>query len=106
MLARGKREDRIVIVDVSASDESALEAAKALRETVAERLEAVGDKLELSADQKTEIRGVRAAWADKFKEQREQRRALRREELQAIGAILTPEQREMAKELIEDRTEL
>jgi Spy/CpxP family protein refolding chaperone len=99
-------EDRIIIGEVATSGQTPIEAAKALRETVAERLEAVGDKLKLSADQRTEIRGVGAAWADKFKEQREQRKALRREELQAIGAILTPEQREKAKDLVEDRTEL
>ena len=95
-------EDRVVIIDVTASGATADEAVKALRETVSERLEAVADKLGLSADQRTQIRGVHTTFADKFKAQREERKTLRQEELKALGAILTPAQRENAKEFAED----
>jgi thermostable 8-oxoguanine DNA glycosylase len=95
-------EDRIVVVEVTGTGASADEAVTALRETIAERLEAVSDKLGLSAAQRSEIRNVHASFTDKFKAQREERVALRREELQALGTHLTAEQREKAKEFIED----
>ena len=62
----------------------------------------MADKLGLTAEQRTKIRGMNAAWADKFKSQRDQRRALRAEELKAFAEILTPEQREKVKDLVED----
>jgi Spy/CpxP family protein refolding chaperone len=95
-------EDRVVVVEATATASSADEAIKALRESIAERMEAVADKLELTAAQRDEIRGAQANFADKFKAQREQRTALRREELKALGVHLTPEQREKAKDLAED----
>ncbi len=95
-------EDRVVVIEVSATGATADEAVKALRETISERMEAVADKLELSADQRTQIRGVNTTFADKFKVQRDERKALRQEELKALGAILTPAQRENAKEFAED----
>ena len=78
------------------------EAVKALRESITERLEAVSDKLGLSAAQRGEIRSVHANFSDKFKAQRDQRVALRQQELQALGAHLTADQREKAKDFIED----
>ena len=69
-------EDRVVIFEASATDRDRAEAMNALKETVSERLEAVGDKLELTADQKAKIRDVRTSFADKFKSQRDQRNAL------------------------------
>jgi Spy/CpxP family protein refolding chaperone len=98
-------EDRVEIIDISASGRDAMDAARALKETIAERLEAVGDKLGLSADQKGEIRGVRATFAEKYQSQREQRKALRKEELQALQGTLTPEQREKVKDFVEDHSE-
>lgn len=95
-------EDRVVVVEATATGSSADEAIKALRESIAERMEAVADKLELTAAQRDEIRGAQANFADKFKAQRDQRIALRREELKALGVHLTPEQREKAKDLAED----
>jgi len=96
-------EDRIVVVEVSATGDSADEAIKALRESIAERLEAVADKLELTAEQREKIKGVHANFSDKFKAQREQRTALRQEELKAISVHLTPEQREKAKDMVEEK---
>jgi Spy/CpxP family protein refolding chaperone len=70
-----------------------------------ERLEAVAEKLGLTDDQRAKIREAHAAFAEKFPAQREQRKALRREELKALGAILTAEQREKVKNFVEDHVE-
>jgi Spy/CpxP family protein refolding chaperone len=96
-------EDRVVLVE--GSESGVIEAAKALKETIAERLEALGDKLGLSSDQRAEIRGAQASFADKFKAQRDERKALRQEELKALQGILTPEQREKVKDFVEDHKE-
>ena len=82
--------------------DAAAEGEAALRETIAERIEAMADKLGLTAEQRTKIRGMNAALADKFKSQRDQRRALRAEEWKAFAEILTPEQREKVKDFVED----
>ncbi|MCI0358513.1 MAG: Spy/CpxP family protein refolding chaperone [Planctomycetaceae bacterium] len=95
-------EDRVVLIEVSATGATADEAVKALRETISERLEAVADKLGLSADQRTQIRGVHASFAEKFKAQRDERKALREEELKALGAVLRPEQQDKVKDFVED----
>ncbi len=42
---------------------------------------------------------------EKYEDQRTKRRDLRREELKALGAALTPEQLEKVKAFIEDRVE-
>jgi Spy/CpxP family protein refolding chaperone len=98
-------EDRVVMIEVSASGRDLIEAAKALKETIAERLEVVGNKLGLTADQRAEIRTAHDAFADKFNAQRDRRKALRQDELKALGEILTPEQRDKAKEFVEDHSE-
>jgi Spy/CpxP family protein refolding chaperone len=98
-------EDRVVIVRVSSTGRDAAEAAQALRETVKERLEAIADKLGLTDDQRTKIRDAHAAFAEEFQSQREQRKALRQEEMKALGAILTAEQREKVKNYVEDHIE-
>jgi Spy/CpxP family protein refolding chaperone len=95
-------EDRVVMIEVTATGATADEAMKALRETVSERLESVGDRVGLTAEQRNDIREVRSSFADKFKSQREQRKALRQEEIQALGAVLSPEQREKVREFVED----
>jgi Spy/CpxP family protein refolding chaperone len=95
-------EDRIVLVEVAATGASRDEAMNALRETITERLEALADKLELSATQREEIRKAHASFAEKFKAQREQRTAIRQEELKAMGTVLTPEQREKARDFAEE----
>ena len=73
-----------------------------LRETVADRLSAVADKLGLSDEQKTKIREAHKAFAEKYEACRTQRRELHEEELKALGNVLTPEQREIAKGCVED----
>jgi hypothetical protein len=98
-------EDKVAIIEVSASGRDWAEAAKALKETISERLEAVADKLNLSADQRNEIRGIRDTFSDKFKSQRDQRKALRQQELQALQTILSAEQREKVKEFVEDHSD-
>lgn len=98
-------EDRVVILEGSVSGREPLEAAKGLKETVTERLEALADKLGLSGDQRTEIRGIRDRFSDQFQSQREQRKALRQEELQALREVLTPEQREKVRDFVEDRSD-
>jgi Spy/CpxP family protein refolding chaperone len=95
-------EDRVVVIEVTAAGADADDAIKALRESISERLEAVADKLELTADQRNQIRSAHAAFADKFKSQRDQRMTLRQEELKALGALLTPEQQGKVKEFVED----
>jgi Spy/CpxP family protein refolding chaperone len=98
-------EDKVVIIEVSASGRDWAEAAKALKETISERLEAVADKLNLSPDQRNEIRGIRDTFSDKFKSQRDQRKALRQQELQALQTILSADQREKVKEFVEDHSD-
>ncbi|HTM55367.1 MAG TPA: hypothetical protein VL175_15150 [Pirellulales bacterium] len=96
-------EDRVVVIEVRTAARDTAESEPAnLRETISDRLEAVADKLGLTADQRTKIKNVRSAMSEKFKEQRDRRKALRTEELKAIGEILTPEQREQVKNFVED----
>ena len=99
-------EDRVAIKEGAASGREPIEAAGALKETIAERLEAVANKLGLTADQRTEIRAARDSFAERFKAQRDTRRALRQEELKALGGILTAQQRDKVKEFVEDHSEV
>jgi Spy/CpxP family protein refolding chaperone len=99
-------EDRVVLVEVLASGRDSAEAAKAVKETIAERLEAFGNKLGLTVDQRAEIRAAHETFTDKFKAQRDQRKALRQEELKALQGVLTPEQRDKVKDFVEDHSEL
>ncbi len=73
-----------------------------LRESVSDRLAAVADKLGLTDDQKTKIREAHTAFAGKYEAFRTQRRELLQDELKALGEVLTPEQREIAKGYVED----
>ncbi len=97
-------EDRIVVVEVRTAARDTAEGEGALRETIAERLEAVADRLGLTPEQRTKIRSVRDSMAGKFKTQSDQRRTLRREEMRALEGILTPAQREQVKNLVDERT--
>ena len=80
-------------------------ALEQLRETVAERLQGVADKLGLTTEQRTKIREAHAAFADKCEALRTRRRELLQSELEAIRDVLTPEQREMVKGCVEDLRE-
>jgi Spy/CpxP family protein refolding chaperone len=97
-------EDRVVVVGIE-FDPNDPDAVGHLRETIGDRLRACADKLGLSEDQRSKIREAHAAFADKYDAQRTQRRDLRREELKAMGAVLSPDQLEKAKGYIEDRVE-
>ena len=76
-----------------------------LRETVSDRLQAVADKLGLTDEQTRKIREAHAAYADKYQALRAQRLDLLQSELQALGQVLTPEQREIAKGFVADLKE-
>jgi Spy/CpxP family protein refolding chaperone len=97
-------EDRVVIVGME-SDPNDSDAIGHLRETIADRLRAVADRLGLTDEQRSKIREAHAGFAEKYEAQRTQRRDLRREELKAMGAVLSPEQMEKVKGYIEDRVE-
>jgi Spy/CpxP family protein refolding chaperone len=97
-------EDRAVVVGIEI-DPNDSDAVAQLRETIAERLRAVADRLSLTDEQRSKIREAHATFTDKYEAQRTQRRDLRRQEFKALGALLTPDQLEKAKSYIEDRVE-
>ena len=97
-------EDRVVVVGIEI-DPNDPDAIAQLRETIADRLRAVADRLGLTEEQRSKIREAHAAFMDKYEAQRTQRRDLRRQELKALGAVLTPEQLEKVQSYIEDRVE-
>jgi Spy/CpxP family protein refolding chaperone len=97
-------EDRVVVVGIEI-DPNDPDAIAQLRETVAERVRGLADRLGLTDEQRGRIREIHASFADKYEAQRTARRDLRREELKAMGDVLTPEQREKVKSYIEDRVE-
>ena len=76
-----------------------------LRETVADRLQSAADELGLSAEQREKVRQIHAGYAEKYRAQRDARLALRREEFKALGAVLTPAQRDQVKDAVEEREE-
>jgi Spy/CpxP family protein refolding chaperone len=75
----------------------------AAAQTVADRLRASADKLYLTPDQREKIRAAARPYAEKFRNVSRQRRASLAEEMQAIAKVLTPEQREMVRDMREDR---
>ena len=102
--ARDYREDRVVVIGVEIDPADPPTVAQ-LRETVADRLESAADELGLTAEQREKIRQIHAGYAEKYRAQRDARRALRREEFKALGAVLTPEQRDQVKDAVEEREE-
>jgi hypothetical protein len=97
--------DNAIVIEVAVQGTNREEMLKQLRETIAERLEAVADRLGLTPEQRTKIREAHNTFADKYRAQREQRVALRHEEMKAMESILTPEQKEKAKGFVEDSAE-
>jgi Spy/CpxP family protein refolding chaperone len=97
-------EDQAVVVGIEI-DPNDPDAIAQLRETMAERLRAVADRLGLTEEQRNKIRETHVTFAEKYEAQRTERRDLRREELKALGEVLTPEQLEKVKSFIEDRVE-
>ena len=102
--ARDYREDRVVVIGVE-FDPANPPTVEQLRETVADRLQSAADELGLTAEQREKIRQIHAGYAEKYRAQRDARRALRREELEALGAVLTPAQRDQVKDAVEEREE-
>jgi Spy/CpxP family protein refolding chaperone len=78
------------------------QAVALLKETIADRLEATADKLGLTEDQRAKIKAAYSSFAATYRSQREQRETLRKEELKAMGEILTPEQREKVQNYFAD----
>ena len=100
--ARDYREDRVVVIGIEI-DPANPPTVEQLRETVADRLQSAADELGLSAEQREKVRQIHAGYAEKYRAQRDARRALRREEFKALGAVLTPEQRDQVEDAVEDR---
>jgi Spy/CpxP family protein refolding chaperone len=94
-------QDHVVVIDVQV-DPNDPQALALLKETIAARLEATAEKLGLTQDQRDKIKATYSGFAATYAAQRDQREALRKEELKAMGAILTPEQREKAKNYFAD----
>jgi Spy/CpxP family protein refolding chaperone len=96
--------DRVVMVsgDLSRLDEAQITQ---LRETIADRLEGVADKLGLSNEQKEKIRSTHEGYIPKYREQRDERRQLRQKELDALSDLLTADQKEKVKDFIGDQAE-
>jgi Spy/CpxP family protein refolding chaperone len=94
-------QDHVVMIDVQL-DPNDPRAVAMLKETIAERLEATAEKLGLNDDQRAKIKAAFSGFAASYTAQREQRETLRKEELKAMGEILTPEQRERAKSYFAD----
>jgi Spy/CpxP family protein refolding chaperone len=97
-------EDRVVVVGIEI-DPNDPDAVAQLRETIAERLRALADRLGLTDEQGSKIREAHATLTEKYETQRTRRRELRHQELKALGAVLTPEQLEKVKSYVEDRVE-
>jgi Spy/CpxP family protein refolding chaperone len=94
-------QDHVVVIDFQV-DPNDPQAVAMLKETIAERLEATADKLGLTQEQRDKIKATYSSFAETYAVQRDQREALRKEELKAMGEILTPEQREKAKNYFAD----
>jgi Spy/CpxP family protein refolding chaperone len=94
-------QDHMVVVDVQ-FDPSDPQAMAMLKETIAERLVATADKLGLTQEQRDKIKATYSSFTTSYTAQRDQREALRREELKALGEILTPEQRDKVKNYFGD----
>jgi Spy/CpxP family protein refolding chaperone len=103
-MIRDWREDQVVVTGIEI-DPANPPALAQLRETLADRLNAAAGELGLTAEQRNQLREIRADFASKYQAQRAARRELRQEELKELGAILTPEQRDQVKSFAEEREE-
>ena len=107
-------EDQIVVVEVRTAFLARAQVSNSRVETRPRTKQRKGDdrradrgygrQARIDGEQRTTIRGINAALAEKFKSQRDQRKVLRAEEWKAFAEILTPEQREKAKDLVEDKS--
>ena len=94
-------QDHLVVIDVQL-DPNNPDARAMLKESIADRLQAAAEKLGLTQEQRDKIKATYANFAANYTAQREQREMLRKEELNAMGAILTPEQSEKTKNYFAD----
>ncbi len=94
-------QDHVIMIDVQL-DPNDPRAVAMLKETIAERLEATAEKLGLTDDQRAKVKAALSGSAASYTAQREQRETLRKEELSVMSEILTPEQREKAKNYFAD----
>jgi Spy/CpxP family protein refolding chaperone len=97
-------QDHVVVVDVQL-DPNDPQAVAMLKETIAGRLEAAAEKLGLTQEQRDKLKATYSGFAANYTAQREQRETLRKEELEAMDEILTPEQREKVKNFYADQVE-
>jgi Spy/CpxP family protein refolding chaperone len=70
---------------------------------IVDRLRDTADELNLTSSQRTKMVELSAPFAQKFRTMSRERRALLREEMRAVAAVLTPEQREKVRDYCEDR---
>jgi Spy/CpxP family protein refolding chaperone len=96
-------QDHMVVLDIQVDPDDP-RAMAMLKDSIAERLDASATRLGLTQEQRDKIKAAYADFAAKYAAQRDQRETLRKEELKAMGAILTPEQRERVKNYFADRT--
>jgi Spy/CpxP family protein refolding chaperone len=94
--------DGVIDIKVDPNDP---QAAAMPKETIAERLEGAAVKLGLTQGQRDKIRAIDPGLAAKCTAQREQRDEFRMEELQAMGDILTPQQRKRVKNGFADHSD-
>jgi len=97
-------EDRVVVSRAKADRDESRTVAH-LKETVHERLDAAADKLNLSEEQRKQIKEKCASFLGTYTSQRSQREALRREELAGVASILTAEQREKVRDFVADHVD-
>jgi Spy/CpxP family protein refolding chaperone len=96
-------QDHVVVLDVQVDPDDP-RAMAMLKDSIAERLDATATRLGLTQEQRDKVKATYKDFAAKYDAQRDQREALRKEELKAMDAILTPEQREKVKNFFADRS--
>ena len=74
-----------------------------VRETLADRLHGVVEKLNLTPEQKTKLREAHPPFVEKYRAQRAEHRELVQAELKSVSELLTPEQRDKVRSYIEAR---
>jgi Spy/CpxP family protein refolding chaperone len=94
--------ERIAMIREGAARRQWPEVAS-LRDTVADRIESAADELDVTAEQREKIREVVLSFAQKYRAQATEHRELVEDELKAVGAVLTPEQRRAVRRYVEGR---
>jgi Spy/CpxP family protein refolding chaperone len=94
--------ERIAMIKEGAAKRKWPEVAS-LRDTMADRIESAAEELDLSDEQREKLREAFRPFAQKYREQMTEHRELVEDELRAIGAVLTPEQRKVVRRYVEGR---